>query len=107
MKQANIDAKLKDSELKISRATELDDRKYGVDAWFDNDIPIAIRHRPTTSINDYNGRTITIRREAATSRRRTYKCRGCGRKFQVDTLDPLPDYLKYCPICYCRDYASG
>jgi hypothetical protein len=32
-------------------------------------------------------------------RRRTYKCRKCQAKFQVDTLNPLPIAKRICPIC--------
>ncbi len=32
-------------------------------------------------------------------RKRWYKCRECGRKFQVDTLGPLPISDRVCPLC--------
>ncbi len=32
-------------------------------------------------------------------RRRTYRCRGCGAKFQVDTRHPLPEKDRLCPTC--------
>jgi len=38
-------------------------------------------------------------REGKISRRRIYKCLICGEKFQVDTLNPLPDIEKYCHDC--------
>lgn len=57
----NFDKQLEEGLLRISRSVEEDDHKYGIDGWFDDDIPIAIRRRPTTSIDDYNGRVITIR----------------------------------------------
>lgn len=37
-------------------------------------------------------------------RRRTYKCRECGNKFQVDTLNPLPEKDKLCPTCKPRTH---
>ena len=46
---------------------------------------------PTTRTREY--------REGKISRRRTYKCLECKRKFQVDTLNPLPDIDKYCHDC--------
>lgn len=36
-------------------------------------------------------------------RRRTYRCRQCNLKFQVDTLNPLPIKDRICPEC--KDYA--
>ena len=43
-----------------------------------------------------------IYREGRTSRRRTYTCRrkGCGRKFQVDTLKPIPERERICGHCH-------
>ncbi len=32
-------------------------------------------------------------------RRRTYRCRQCRVKFQVDTLNPLPKDKRICPTC--------
>lgn len=60
-RQENIDAAFATGLLKISRAVEKDDRVYGVDAWLDDNIPIAFRRRPTTSLHDYEGAIITIR----------------------------------------------
>jgi transposase-like protein len=47
--------------------------------------------RPTTRCREY--------REGWLGRRRTYKCRTCGNKFQVDTLGPLPEKLRNCKDC--------
>jgi hypothetical protein len=38
-------------------------------------------------------------REGWLGRRRTYKCRVCGTKFQVDTLNPLPENKRVCSSC--------
>jgi len=38
-------------------------------------------------------------REGRQGRRRTYKCRECDNKFQVDTLNPLPISERFCPPC--------
>lgn len=48
-------------------------------------------YHPTTRSREY--------REAWKGRRRTYGCRGCGEKFQVDTLDPVPEKARYCSEC--------
>lgn len=32
-------------------------------------------------------------------RRRWYKCRNCGEKFQVDTLNALPEAERTCRTC--------
>jgi len=32
-------------------------------------------------------------------RRRNYKCRNCGQKFQVDALNPLPENDRICSTC--------
>lgn len=37
--------------------------------------------------------------EGRLGRRRTYKCRSCGQKFQVDTIGPLPEKERLCLIC--------
>jgi len=37
--------------------------------------------------------------EGKISRRRTYKCRKCGEKFQEDRLKPLPEAHRICPAC--------
>ncbi len=39
------------------------------------------------------------RAEGRKSRRRTYRCRQCHLKFQVDTLRPLPERDRVCRIC--------
>ncbi len=39
-------------------------------------------------------------------RRRTYRCRWCGRKFTVDTLAPLPEDRRVCGACLTNDYAE-
>jgi len=46
-------------------------------------------------------------REGWIGRRRTYKCRGCGVKVQVDTLGPMPEKERFCQICNARDYGSA
>ena len=38
-------------------------------------------------------------REGWRGRRRTYICRSCGEKFQVDTLTPLPEKQRICGNC--------
>ena len=38
-------------------------------------------------------------KEGWQGRRRTYKCRECDNKFQVDTLSPLPIKDRFCPSC--------
>jgi len=38
-------------------------------------------------------------RQGCVGCRRTYKCRGCGEKFQVDRLTPLPRQERLCPLC--------
>ena len=45
---------------------------------------------PTTRCREY--------REGWTGRRRNYKCRGCGQKFQHDG-NQLPEKLRYCGEC--------
>lgn len=47
--------------------------------------------KPTTRCREY--------REGTRSRRRNYKCRRCGEKFQVDTINPLPEKARICPGC--------
>ena len=47
--------------------------------------------RPTTRSREY--------REGWIGRRRTYKCRECGLKFQVDTREPLPEKDRVCQVC--------
>jgi len=37
--------------------------------------------------------------EGWTGRRRTYKCRECSKKFQVDTKESLPEVRRICPEC--------
>ena len=32
-------------------------------------------------------------------RRRTYRCRQCGKKFKVETLEPLPARERICSFC--------
>lgn len=32
-------------------------------------------------------------------RRRNYRCRQCGEKFQVDIRDPIPETERICPEC--------
>ena len=39
------------------------------------------------------------RAEGRLSRRRTYTCRRCHVKFQVDTVRPLPEKEMRCPAC--------
>ena len=48
-------------------------------------------YHPTTRSRDY--------REGWLGRRRTYKCRTCGEKFQVDTLGPLTEKDRHCHAC--------
>ncbi|KKL88098.1 hypothetical protein LCGC14_1928140 [marine sediment metagenome] len=55
--------------------------------------------RPETCSREY--------REGKVSRRRSYKCRGCGVKFQVDTLKAVPVSKRICQICNARDYGSA
>lgn len=50
---------------------------------------------PTTRCREY--------REGRISRRRTYRCRQCPNKFQVDTLKPLPEYDRICPECKTKN----
>lgn len=38
-------------------------------------------------------------REGWIGRRRNYRCRRCGKKYQVDTRDPVPEKLRICPVC--------
>ena len=38
-------------------------------------------------------------REGWLGHRRTYKCRKCGEKFQVDTREPLPEERRLCDTC--------
>lgn len=38
-------------------------------------------------------------REGWLGRRRNYRCRGCGEKFQVDTKSPLPEKDRLCSEC--------
>ncbi len=38
-------------------------------------------------------------REGWAGRRRNYKCRKCGSKFQVDTRSPLPEDARLCRNC--------
>ncbi len=38
-------------------------------------------------------------REGVLSRLHTYKCRGCGQKFQVDVRGPLPEKERICGRC--------
>lgn len=47
------------------------------------------------------------RTEGWVGRRRTYKCRDCGHKFQVDTLNPLPLKDRICPQCRGERDAFG
>lgn len=47
--------------------------------------------KPTTKCREY--------REGMISRRHTYKCRVCGMKFQVDTVEPLKVKERKCPEC--------
>ncbi len=64
-----------------------------------------------------NGRSRFAREGGWLGKRRTYKCRMCGDKFQVDTKDPLPLYERKCPKCkdislaisvanHCGDWSS-
>jgi len=46
---------------------------------------------PTTKSRAY--------REGWQGRRRTYRCRECGVKYQVDTLNPIPTKERICPFC--------
>lgn len=39
-------------------------------------------------------------------RRRIYKCRQCGNKFQVDTLEPLPKLYRICPQCRDNNHVA-
>lgn len=41
-------------------------------------------------------------REGKISRRRTYRCRKCGEKFQEDRLSPLPENERICPDCLAK-----
>ena len=43
-------------------------------------------------------------REGCIWRRRTYRCTECNRKFQVDTLNPLPKHDRACPDCKSSTY---
>ncbi len=43
------------------------------------------------------------KQEGWLGRRRTYKCRGCGEKFQTDTRDPIPEKERRCPKCLDLD----
>tara|TARA_Y100000310_G_scaffold209022_1_gene209633 strand:- start:3115 stop:3552 length:438 start_codon:yes stop_codon:yes gene_type:complete len=61
MSKESFDENFTKGLLTINKASDKDDQKFGIDAWFDNDIPVAIRKRPTTDISDYDGRIITIR----------------------------------------------
>ena len=36
-------------------------------------------------------------------RRRTYRCRQCRQKFQVDRLNPLPEKDRICEICRTKE----
>lgn len=38
-------------------------------------------------------------KEGWLGRRRTYHCTECNDKFQVDTLNPLPNIERVCPAC--------
>jgi hypothetical protein len=40
--------------------------------------------------------------EGRIGRRRTYKCRGCGKKFQEDRLGPLPIEERICDDCRAK-----
>jgi len=51
---------------------------------------------PTTRCREY--------KEGWKGRKRTYKCRECGEKFQVDTLNALPLEDRICPPCKERTH---
>lgn len=64
--------------IQIRPSVEDDDRRNGIDGWLDGNIPIAFRKRPTVTIDQYNGRVLTIR---------IGKARVQGyRKFEYDKL---------------------
>jgi rubrerythrin len=46
-------------------------------------------------------------REGWLGRKRTYRCRICGEKFRVDTLNPLPEDKRMCPVCRARQENKG
>lgn len=48
-------------------------------------------YHPTTRSREY--------REGWKGRKRIYRCRSCGSKFQVDTLKPLPIKDRICEQC--------
>ena len=48
-------------------------------------------YHPTTRSREY--------REGWIGRRRTYRCRNCSEKFQVDTSNPLPLKDRLCYAC--------
>ena len=62
-------------------------------------------YHPTTRSREY--------RDGWLGRRRSYKCRACGAKFQVDTLRPLPENERICLICktergqFINPYSEG
>ncbi|KKN59286.1 hypothetical protein LCGC14_0543850 [marine sediment metagenome] len=51
-------------------------------------------NHPTTKCRGY--------KEGWIGRRRTYQCRECGKSFQVDTLNALPEINRACPDCLKR-----
>jgi len=53
-------------------------------------------YHPTTMSREY--------KEGCLGRRRSYSCRECGIKFQVDTLGSLPEIERACPKCRERTY---
>lgn len=51
-------------------------------------------YHPTTRSREY--------RQGWLGRRRTYRCRECGNKFQEDRMEPMPEYNRVCPDCRRR-----
>ncbi len=56
-------------------------------------------------VNGFHGNRSRQCKEGWLGRRRTYICHHCGRKFQVDTLEPLPKDRRVCGACLINDYA--
>lgn len=44
------------------------------------------------------------RRERLNGKERTYRCRLCGNKYGVFTVNPLPEKDRICAICRRRDH---
>ena len=61
METKQINSNFEKGLIQITPAIESDDRRNGVDAWIDGNIPIAFRKRPDVSIDQYNGKVLTIR----------------------------------------------